>query len=150
MVWIIVEFIVFVIAVIVTVAFYFEKPDDLKRLYLILSVVFLGIGVARRSIVNASEKKKHKFFIQLAKFIEKGNELNSRKIETPLPEEDLNKWIKEISSYLNENDKEHFVTRFNDFNGMVFHGDGSDKSNYQRNLSGRVRRLHEFMKESNV
>ncbi len=150
MLWIIVELIVFILAATFAIAFYYEKPDDLQRLSLLVSVILLGIAVVRRSVENAREKNKYIFASQLAKFVDEGNELRSRKNEEPLPIEEYNSWVSNIESYLKDNKKEHYVTRLNDFSGLVFYGNGSEKSKFENTLDGRLRRLHEFIKETGV
>jgi hypothetical protein len=73
--------------------------------------------------------------------------LRSRLNEQPLPIADHNAWVDGVRSYLRENLGADFEVRFSDFSGMVFYGDGSERSIMARSLEGRARRLNEFIAE---
>jgi len=52
-----------------------------------------------------------------------------------------------MNTYFEEAGKTECKVRLNDFTGMTFYGDGSDKSKFEKSIDGRIRRLHEFLAE---
>ena len=55
-----------------------------------------------------------------------------------------------MNTYFVETGKTEYKIRLNDFTGMTFYGDGSDKSKFEKSIDGRIRRLHEFLAELSV
>jgi len=94
---------------------------------------------------NHQEHKDH-----LASLLVEAQQLTNRLNENPLPITDHNAWVDRVNLYL----KEHFgaahEVRFNDFSGMTFYGDGSERSKISRSLDGRSRRLLKFISELGV
>ena len=84
---------------------------------------------------------------RLSDFITDGSSLRNRSDEVPLPVEDHNNWIGQMNTYFEEAGKTEYKVRLNDFTGMTFYGDGSDKSKFEKSIDGRIRRLHEFLAE---
>ncbi len=150
MLWVIIEFVVFLSATVLALFIIQEDPGDLKNYWLFITVVLLGIGIARRAISHNREKVQFKYATKLAEFIDSGNVLRLKIDEDPLPIEEHNDWIAEIETYLRKSRKPHCVTRLSDFSGMTFYGDGSDRSKFRNSIDGRVRRLHEFIRDANV
>jgi len=150
MIWIIIEFLVFLAAISISVLVILDDPTDLKGFTLLITVMLLGIGIARRSSANENEKKKQEYAIILSGFIVKGNEIRSKINSDPLPIQEHNEWVEEIRNYLNKSGKPHCVARFNDCSDMTFYGDGSERSNLGKSFTGRITRLHEFIKETGV
>ena len=97
--------------------------------------------VSDRSVLNAPLKR------QLAIFLSEAQRLRSRLNEQPLPIVDYNDWVSRAGTYLRENLGPDFEVRFGDFSGMVFYGDGSERSKMSNSIDGRSRRLIEFMTE---
>ncbi len=56
-------------------------------------------------------------------------------------------WVEKVNSYFQKHKGAGYEVRLNDFSGMTFFGDGSEKSKYANSIDGRLRRLHEFIKE---
>jgi len=83
----------------------------------------------------------------LAQFVTEAQQLRGRLDEDPLPIADHNEWVDRTSEYLRGHLGAAYEVRFSDFSGMVFYGDGSDRSQMSRSLDGRTRRLHEFLQE---
>jgi hypothetical protein len=94
-----------------------------------------------RSVINAPHGER------LTTFLSEAQRLRSRLNEQPLPIADHNAWVDGVRSYLRENLGADFEVRFSDFSGMVFYGDGSERSVMARSLEGRARRLNEFIAE---
>jgi hypothetical protein len=87
---------------------------------------------------------------RLAAFLVEAQQLRARLNEVPLPITDHNAWVDRVNAYLRDNLGKAHAVRFSDFSGMVFHGDGSERSKMDRSLDGRSRRLHEFISELRV
>ncbi len=85
----------------------------------------------------------------LARFIREGQQLRTRLNERPLPIQDHNEWVDHTGTYLQDNLGPAYEVRLNDFSGMVFYGDGSERSQMSKSIEGRLRRLHEFLHEIN-
>jgi hypothetical protein len=110
------------------------------------AVFFAGVAIylhrrSDRSVLNAPHRER------LATFVSEAQTLRSRLNEQPLPIADHNAWVDRVCKYLRENLGPDFEVRFSDFSGMVFYGDGSERSKMSRSLEGRSRRLNEFMGE---
>jgi hypothetical protein len=80
-------------------------------------------------------------------FIEEGRRLMSRQMESPLPVQDHNEWVERMDSYFRKLGRHDFAVRLGDFSGFTFYGDGSERSRYSMGIDGRLRRLHEFLRE---
>ena len=150
MLWIVVELVVILSAALLAVFIIRDNPSDLKSYWLIVTVILLGVGIARRAVAENRAKRQVKYAASLAGFIDKGNELRARKEEEPLPIQDHNDWVEDMENYLRQAGKPDRVTRLSDFSGMTFYGDGSDRSKFVNSIDGRIRRLHEFLSEANV
>lgn len=85
---------------------------------------------------------------KLARFIEDGQALRMRKDENPLPLEEHNEWIARMESYFRQRKRPDYAVRLNDFSGMIFYGNGSERSKFENSVDGRLRRLHEFISEN--
>lgn len=84
---------------------------------------------------------------EISAFIQEGQKLMNRREETPLPIEEHNAWVSRMETYLRKLRRADYAVRLNDFSGLTFYGDGSDKAKYSRAIDGRLRRLHEFLRE---
>jgi hypothetical protein len=84
---------------------------------------------------------------EISAFIEQGQRLMSRKQEDPLPIGEHNAWVEEMETYFRKFGRADYVVRLSDFSGLTFYCDGSEKSKYSKALDGRLRRLHEFLRE---
>jgi hypothetical protein len=89
----------------------------------------------------------HRHSEQLAAFLAEGQRLRTRLDEVPLPVGDHNEWVNRVGDYLRHNLGRSYEVRFNDFSGMTFYGDGSERSKMSRSIEGRSRRLNEFISE---
>jgi len=150
MLWVLVEFVVFLSAALLAVLVILKDPRDLKSYGLLFTVVLLGVGIARRAVALNISKSQNEYAARLAGFIDRGNELRSRKGENPLPIKEHNQWVEDMENYLRKVGKPDRVTRLSDFSGMTFFSDGSERSKFENSIDGRVRRLHEFLGEANV
>jgi hypothetical protein len=84
----------------------------------------------------------------LSNFILDGQALRERSTETPLPIEAHNSWVDRMNEYFEQSGKPEYKVRLSDFSGMVFLGDSSEKSQFEKSIDGRLQRLHEFLKEA--
>lgn len=84
---------------------------------------------------------------EISTFIEQGGRLMGRKDESPLPIEEHNAWVAKMETYFRKFGRADYAVRLSDFSGLTFYGDGSEKSKYSRAIDGRLRRLHEFLRE---
>jgi uncharacterized membrane protein YraQ (UPF0718 family) len=84
---------------------------------------------------------------KISSFIAEGHALAKKSNEKLLPIKETNIWVSDVENYLRLKLDQSFVSRFNDFSGMVFYGDGSEKSNYKTAIDGRLRRLNQFLAE---
>lgn len=108
--------------------------------------VFVGLAIYLhrahdRAARNASLRR------QLAALLAEAQGLRLRLNEQPLPVAEHNAWVERAATYLRETLGPEFEVRFSDFSGMVFYGDGSERSEMSRSLEGRSRRLREFIAE---
>lgn len=94
-------------------------------------------------------EKKREWSDKLAAFVTDGQQLFARVKEGASPIQDINAWIECTGAYLKDNLGISFEVRLNNFSGMVFYGDGSEKSQMEKAIDGRLRRLHEFLQELN-
>lgn len=118
----------------------------------IVGTVLSGIGAAAFVAIaiylhQAADSGAARHIGQLATFLSEAQGLRSRLNQQPLPIADHNAWVNRVGQYLNENLGPEFGVRFGDFSGMVFYGDGSERSQLSRSLEGRSRRLNEFIEE---
>lgn len=84
---------------------------------------------------------------EISSFIQQGQQLMSRKNENPLPIEEHNAWVTRMETYFRDLGRADYAVRLSDFSGLTFYGDGSEKSKYSNSVDGRLRRLHEFLRE---
>lgn len=84
---------------------------------------------------------------EISEFIRDGQRLRERSGEDPLPVAEHNVWVERMTTYFKGRKGRGYEVRLNDFSGMTFFGDGSDRSKFERSVEGRIRRLHEFLKE---
>jgi len=140
-----VEFATFIAATLLALFAYLKDTQNLAAFWTIISVILLGVGIARRAKEGHDRTKRIEVANKLAAFIEHRNKLLERSAESPLPIKEHNDWVDEIERYLIGADKRYWVTKLNDFSGYTFYSDGSPKSEYENSISGRKRRLHEFI-----
>lgn len=110
------------------------------------ALIFAGLAVYLH-IRKDGSARKHVHREQLAAFLTEAQRLRTRIDEVPLPIGDHNEWVDRIDGYLRQNLGKAYEVRFSDFSGMIFHGDGSERSVMSRSIDGRSRRLNEFMSE---
>lgn len=84
---------------------------------------------------------------QISAFIQEGQQLMSRKEEIPLPITEHNAWVKRMETYFRKSRREDYAIRVSNFSGLTFYSDGSENSKYSKSIDGRLRRLHEFLRE---
>jgi hypothetical protein len=110
------------------------------------AALFAGLAIyLHRSSDKSSLQAPHRE--ELSRFLSEAQSLRARLDEQPLPVADHNDWVGRVDEYLRKNLGPEFEVRFSDFSGMLFYGDGSEKSKMSRSLEGRSRRLHEFIAE---
>jgi hypothetical protein len=110
-----------------------------------------NIQIARATnvhIASAPKERQSPHAEKMASFIVEAQKLRDRLGETPLPVRDHNEWVERVNQYLKANLGVAYEVRFNDFSGMTFYGNGTDRSAMSRSLEGRSRRLHEFISET--
>jgi hypothetical protein len=83
----------------------------------------------------------------LSGFIRDGQRLRERSREDPIPIAEHNAWVERMTAFFKTRKGHGYDVRLNDFSGMTFLGDESDRSKFERSIDGRIRRLHEFLKE---
>jgi hypothetical protein len=84
---------------------------------------------------------------EISAFIEQGQRLKRRKEENPLPINEHNVWVEAMETYFRKFGRADYVVRLSDFSGFTFYSDGSKKSEYSNAIDGRLRGLHEFLRE---
>lgn len=139
----------FVAGIFATGAFwYFLGKDDYvaTALSAVGAVMFAIVSIVLQRINDRSDR----FRIareRLTDLLKQSEALLVRSNEDPLPVAELNEWIdrttEDVKTFLDAS----YATRLNNFTGLVFYGDGSQKSKYRNALDGRMRRLMEFLKE---
>lgn len=108
-----------------------------------ISLAVLGATEIARRRLPANSVKKSK----IDSFIHEGQELRGLATKSPLPIEKHIAWVDSMNKYFVESNAAELKTRLNDFSGLTFYGDVSEKSKYLRSIDGRIRRLMEFMQE---
>ena len=84
---------------------------------------------------------------RLSGFIREDQELREHLEENPSQTEQHNAWVERINGYFLEQGAKDYAVRLNDFSGMTFYGDGSDRSQISNSITGRCQRLQEFIAE---
>lgn len=112
----------------------------LAAFVLIVLAVFLQ-KINDKSSWLLSQKEK------ITSFVAEGHQLLSRLDDIKSTTEEINIWLSNVEKYLRLNLDASFASRFNDFSGMVFYGDGTEKSNRKRAIDGHLRRLNQFLTE---
>jgi hypothetical protein len=108
------------------------------------ALVFAGLAVYLHTCKDRLSRN-HRHREQLATFL---TEVQRRRLdEEPLPVRDHNEWVDCVGGYLRQNLGKAYEVRFSDFSGMIFYGDGSERSQMSHSIDGRSRRLSEFMSE---
>jgi hypothetical protein len=110
----------------------------------ISAAAFVALAIYLHQAADASAARHR---AQLAAFLSEAQGLQSRLNEHPLPVAEHNAWVERVRQYLSQNLGAEFEVRFGDFSGMVFYGDGSERSQFSRSLDGRSRRLNQFIEE---
>jgi hypothetical protein len=111
---------------------------------LIISVLAYFAGVSR---TKKQLKERQRRREQLATILTEAQQLRTRLNEDRLLVGEHNAWIDRVCEYLRNNLGKAYEVRFNDFSGMSFYGDGSERSKMSNSIEGRSRRLTEFMSE---
>ena len=111
---------------------------------LIAIALFLYVWVKR---LLTQKKKSGLEPGKVAEFIERGQKLLSRANEDVLPVKEHNAWVGQIENYFETRKRRDYVVRLNDFSGMRFYGDGSEKSKFENSIDGRLRNLNQFISE---
>jgi hypothetical protein len=88
-----------------------------------------------------------KISAQLAEFIVEGERITRLAGQDPLPVSAHNEWIDRVESYLERTLGVAHKVRFSNFAGLTFFSSGTDRSRLENSISGRTRRLHEFIAE---
>jgi hypothetical protein len=83
----------------------------------------------------------------VARFVREGQQLRLRSRENPLPVAEHNEWVERMTTYFKSRNDGGYDVRLNDFSGMTFFSDGSERAKFENSIDGRIRRLHEFLKE---
>jgi hypothetical protein len=107
--------------------------------------VLSAIGVAVQFFFSTDKRKQQSE--RLAAYLIEAQQLRGQLQKIPLPIAEHNEWVDRVNKYLRENLGSSYEARFSDFSGMVFYGDGSERSQVSRSIDGRSRNLHEFMSE---
>lgn len=123
------------------VQWYLNPQGNYEAAFALSGVVALLAGWFRRHFRTGVEAQ------EISTFIEQGQGLMSRKDESPLPIEEHNAWVTRMETYFRKFGRADYGVRLSDFSGLTFYGDGSEKSKYSRSIDGRLRRLHEFLRE---
>jgi hypothetical protein len=137
-----IELAALVIAVYLGYRWYLEPAANHEPTFALSTLVVAITEWFRRHLPNSIEPA------QLAEFIKTGKTLRARKDENPLPIQSRNEWVAEIEKYFKRRKRPDYVARLNDFSGMVFYGNDSEKSRFENSIDGRLRRLHQFMSEN--
>ena len=85
----------------------------------------------------------------LAAFVVEGQQLLAAVKNGSSPVQEINDWAKRATAYLGDHLGASHAVRLSDFSGLTFYSDGSEKSQMERAIDGRLRRLHEFLGEIN-
>ena len=143
----------FIAGIFATGAFWYfrsVKDADSEMISGVAAVMFAAVAAYLTKLNNRSMYLK-KCRETIAKYINEINvlvmQIDEGKLTLPIKAH--NEWVARVSAYLRNELDESFVTRFNDFSGLVFYGDGSEKSNLKNTINGRVQRLSQFVSELN-
>lgn len=121
---------------------YIEPSENYEPPFAIAAFVLVITDLIRRYVPSKSIDPE-----KLANFIREGQDLAARLNENPLPIQEHDEWVERMVDYLKKHKEGGYDVRLNDFSGMVFYGDGSERSKMSRSIDGRLRRLHEFISE---
>jgi hypothetical protein len=110
------------------------------------ALVFASLAVYLHTCQDGPSRT-HRHREQLAIFLTEAQRLRGRLDEEPLPVRAHNEWMDRVGAYLRQNLGKAYEVRFNDFSGMTFYGDGSERSQMSSSIDGRSRRLNDFISE---
>lgn len=123
------------------VQWYLNPNGNYEAAFALSGVVALLAEWFRRHLGSTIEPS------ELSAFVQQGQVLLGRKNESPLPIQDHNEWIERMEKYFKKLRRPEYAVRLSDFSGFTFFGGGSEKSKFANSIDGRLRRLHEFLRE---
>lgn len=135
------EFVGLIAAIYFGVQWYLNPNGNYEAAFALSGVVALLAERFRRHLGSSLDLD------QLSAFVQQGRALMRRKDEIPLPVQDHNDWVERMERYFSKLHRPEYAVRLSDFSGLTFFGDGSDKSKFANSIDGRLRRLHEFLRE---
>ena len=139
----------FIAGVFATGAFWYflsVKNEDSTIVSGVAAIVFAGTATYLHRLNDRSFRLR-KCREKLANYIDEINKVLQKIDEKELPILEHNIWVESVEKYLSTELDQSFVIRFSDFSGLVFYGDGTEKSKFKNSISGRVQRLSQFISE---
>lgn len=127
--------------------FYLSRDEYLFAWLSVAATVVLTVVAVQLHRLNDRDARFRLIREKLAGFADEATALATRSTENPLPIKEHNDWVSRVEAFLGSELDSSYSTRFSNFSGMTFYGDGSEKSSFKNSLDGRTRRLHEFMRE---
>ena len=127
--------------------FFLSQDEHVLAWLSVAAAVVLTFVAVQLQRVNDREARFRMIREKLAQFADAATNLAARSSEDPLPIAEHNGWVSNVEAFLRSELDASYASRFGNFSGMTFYGDGSLKSNYKTSLSGRTQRIHEFMRE---
>jgi hypothetical protein len=123
------------------VQWYLNPDGNYEAAFMLSGIVAFLCEWFRRHLSSGVEAS------EVSAFIQQGQALISRKNETPLPIAEHNEWVERMEAYFRKLRRTDYEVRLSDFSGLTFYGDGTEKSKYANAIDGRLRRLHEFLRD---
>ena len=144
---IIIEVIAFVFALVFGVLWYLNENDNYEPLLGISLLVGVLIRIYRQYSQYRDRKTNEDLIDRISCFIEDGQTIRRLADKEPLPIDKHNEWVSLVHEYFDDQKQRGYSVRFNDFSGLVFYGNGSEKSKLLNSIEGRITRLAEFVSE---
>jgi hypothetical protein len=127
--------------------FFLSRGEYLPAALSLAGTVVLTLVAVQLHRLNDREARFRSRREKLATFAEEVAALLNKTSAESVPTEEYGEWVTSVEMYLRTEMDASYAARFGNFSGMTFYGDGSQQSNFKNSLEGRMRRLHEFMRE---
>jgi hypothetical protein len=127
--------------------YFLSRDDTLSATLSFIGAAVLTVVAIQLHRLNDKDARFRTRREKLAQFMKEAESLLKKCDENPLPIQEHNEWVARVEVYLNDEVDSSYATRFGNFSGITFYGDGSQRSSFKNSLQGRSKRLHEFISE---
>ncbi len=127
--------------------YFLSNKDYVGTALSIVGAVCMTVAAITLHRINDRSARFREIRERLAEFVSEATSLVNRQTENPLPVHEHNDWVAKVEAFLGNTLDQSYVVRVNNFSGMTFYSDGSERANFRNSIDGRIRRLNEFIQE---